>query len=322
MTLQIQETGTGGLPSRWGIPLDLMIIILWLVGVVLSIFLPSLNVTQARIFFTLPFMLFIPGYVLLAFIFPERSRIDLAERVALSIGLSVAINFGIGYALNFSPWGIGFGSVFSVLFTCIVILLILAYARRMTLPLDQRFVIPFHFWRVRKTLPKKSEFEHIFSWVFIFLVLAGCIAVILIIVFPATGERYTEFFILDRNRTASDYTTYIPAGTVSPMYIGVGNHEHQNLTYTIEIYQDQFEHNELLNASFIVRMDERGRFSVAVPEDETVLIPYNLSLTGSMYNRVDFLLFSQIVPDANITGMDRINASHRHLFLWLNQSQT
>src|SRR3990172_1992555 len=54
----------------------------------------------------LPFLLFLPGYTLIAAIFPRRGWPDAAERLALSAMVSLAVVALIGIALNYSPWGV------------------------------------------------------------------------------------------------------------------------------------------------------------------------------------------------------------------------
>lgn len=51
------------------------------------------------------FVLFLPGYVTVKILFPERELHDL-ERLAFSIGFSVAFAPLLGLLLNYSPWGI------------------------------------------------------------------------------------------------------------------------------------------------------------------------------------------------------------------------
>ncbi len=52
------------------------------------------------------FILFLPGAMLLAVLYPRGGEIDSLERLALSIGLSLAIVPLIGLILNYMPWGI------------------------------------------------------------------------------------------------------------------------------------------------------------------------------------------------------------------------
>ena len=56
-----------------------------------------------RIVLSLAFVLFFPGYTLIAALFPAKGRLDGIERVALSFGLSLAVVPLIGLALNFTP---------------------------------------------------------------------------------------------------------------------------------------------------------------------------------------------------------------------------
>ncbi len=58
-------------------------------------------------------VLFVPGYVLVAALFPGaiiegKPEIDWIERIALSFGLSIAVVPLLGLLLNFTPWGIRF----------------------------------------------------------------------------------------------------------------------------------------------------------------------------------------------------------------------
>ena len=88
-------------------PVDIIVCMLWS-----TILLPValLNVEGTlRIILGLPFILFIPGYILIFALFPGRKTdqgIDIIERIALSFGLSIAIVPLIGLGLNYTEWGI------------------------------------------------------------------------------------------------------------------------------------------------------------------------------------------------------------------------
>jgi uncharacterized membrane protein len=51
-------------------------------------------------------MLFLPGYALIATLFPRKGDLDGIERIALSFGLSIAITPLLGLGLNYTPFGI------------------------------------------------------------------------------------------------------------------------------------------------------------------------------------------------------------------------
>ena len=103
------------------IPKDLIVIAVWMLLAVLSIYVPFINETFIRVIFTVPVILFIPGYVLIAALFPEKTSIDGIERFALSVGLSIAVVPLIGLVLNYTPFGIRLNPIVIslVLFTLI-----------------------------------------------------------------------------------------------------------------------------------------------------------------------------------------------------------
>jgi hypothetical protein len=61
------------------------------------------------------FVLFLPGYVTVQALFPERKELDSIERVALTIGLSLALTPLIGLVLNYTPWGIRLNPIVTAL---------------------------------------------------------------------------------------------------------------------------------------------------------------------------------------------------------------
>jgi hypothetical protein len=64
-------------------------------------------------------------------------------------------------------------------------------------------------------------------------------------------------------------------------------------------------------------MDPLGQVSLTLAHNETTIIPYNISLYKTGYNRVEFLLFNENVPGPEVSGSDRINASYKDLHLWV-----
>ena len=80
--------------------------ILWLAVASGAIYLSLPETLPLRVVLALPLMLFIPGYCVIAALFPKDGDINLIERFVLSFGLSIAIVPLIGLGLNFTPWGI------------------------------------------------------------------------------------------------------------------------------------------------------------------------------------------------------------------------
>jgi len=302
-------------------PTDLKVILAWLVLAVAGIYLPFINTSPLRVVFALPVVLFIPGYCLIAALFPNKSDLDGIERTALSFGLSIAVVPLIGLGLNYTPWGIRLDPIVISLVIFTVSMLVIALFRRASLPPEERFSVPFgsivNNVRGEFFPDAGTRLDKVLSMVLLVAIVAAVGTTIYVIAVPKEGEKFTEFYILGEKKMAADYPDRLFTGTGYPMYIGIGNHEYRNVTYTVETYLAQVDFNEVTNSSTISRMDRLDNFNVALVHNSTEVIPYTLTAPSTGYNRVEFLLFNETVPAASVTGMDRINASYRDLHLWV-----
>nr|QNO53661.1 hypothetical protein DJFKIEJF_00025 [Methanosarcinales archaeon ANME-1 ERB6] len=71
--------------------LDLALVILFTLLCAPFVLIPPLNeISPIRIILGLPLVLFLPGYSLIATLFPRKDDLDGIERIALSFGLSIA----------------------------------------------------------------------------------------------------------------------------------------------------------------------------------------------------------------------------------------
>jgi uncharacterized membrane protein len=302
-------------------PADLKVAFVWLAATIFAIYLPVLNESPARIVLSLPVILFLPGYCLIAALFPKGSDIDLIERIALSFGLSIAVVPLMGLGLNFTPWGIRLDPLLVSLTVFTLVMILAAHYRRALLPSEERFRVPFSemavtLWNAISPAGA-SRADRLLSIVLVLAILLAVLSTVYVIVVPKEGERFTEFFILGEKQKAADYPDRISVGQNYPLYIGVGNHEYRNVTYTIETWGMVVESDDLTNTSRILAMDPIWRYSTTLAHNETADIPYNLSVEKTGYNRIEFLLFNETVPRDDVRSGDRINASYRDLHLWV-----
>jgi len=105
------------------------------------VLIPLLNETPIKIILGLPLVLFLPGYALIAALFPRKDDLDGIERIALSFGLSIATVPLLGLALNYTPFGIRLSPILIVLSVFTISLAMGAYARRSIIPEEDRFVV-------------------------------------------------------------------------------------------------------------------------------------------------------------------------------------
>ena len=302
-------------------PGDLIAVLVATIATILCVYVPVLNESFLRILFGVAMVLFIPGYALIAALFPARDDLDGIERVALSFGLSIAVAPLIGLALNYTPWGIRLDPILVSLSLFTLAMAAVAWYRRLLLPAEERFSVP-----AREMLaaawaelydPEASPLDRALSVLLVASIVVALATTAYVIAVPKEGEHFTEFYILGPGGKAADYPTDFAAGRSQTLIIGVGNHEYRDITYTIEALLLNQTFDTRTNTSTIHAVEPLDRFTLAVPHNETREVVWNFTVPSPGYNRIEFLLFNETVPDASVTGRDRINASYRDLHLWV-----
>jgi len=323
------------------LPADLAFVLLVTAATVLAVVTPVLNQTLLRAALSLPLMLFVPGYALVAALFPEagerpgdpdengtdpdsateRTGIDGMERVALSFGTSIAIVPVIGLLLNFTPFGIQLAPVVVSLSGFIVAITVLAARRRRQVPESDRLVVPYREWvrTVRTTLTEPdSRYDKALNVLVVVSVLLAASSVGYAVAFPKQGEAFTEFYLLteqdDGTLVADDYPTEFTTGEPRPIVVGIGNHEHERTRYSlvVKLQEVRFQNN-----STTVR-DERElrRLQTTVADEGTWQTQLDISptMTGERL-RLAFLLY-KTDPPADPT----LSNAYRETHLWVNVS--
>jgi uncharacterized membrane protein len=184
------------------IPLNLLVIVL----VAVIILFPS-NIL--RIILGLPFLLFFPGYTLVAALFTRKEGMSSIERVALSFGLSIAVVPLIGLILNYTAWGIKMESVLYSVASFVLITSIIAWLRRGRLPEPERFGIVF---QMRLPGWGGGSWDRGLSIVLTLTILGALGMLGYAIASPKIGERFTEFYIEGLGGKAADYPEELVVG--------------------------------------------------------------------------------------------------------------
>ena len=212
---------------------------LWLIDIltILLILIITFSPTSiARIILGLPFLLFFPGYILIAALFPRKGDLGGVERIALSFGLSIALVPLIGLILNYTPWGIRLYPILISLTMFVLAMSGVAWHRRKELAEHERFGVSFKIgfpsWR------GQSLADRVLS-VFLVLAIAGAIGVLgYVIATPKIGERFTEFYILGPQGKAENYPKELKVGEEGKVILGIVNHEQERMSYQVEVIID------------------------------------------------------------------------------------
>ena len=217
------------------IPLNVLVLLL----IVVIILLPS---NGLRIALGLPFLLFFPGYTLVAALFPKRESLEAIERMALSFGISIAVVSFIGLILNYTHWGIRLEPVLYSVTSFIFITSIVAWLRRKGLPKQERFGIEF---QLKAPGWGRGTLDRVLSIILVVAVLGALGMLGYVIATPKVGERFTEFYILGLSGKATDYPKEIRVGEEAKVIVGIVNHEHEMVTYRVEVNIDGVKNNEV-----------------------------------------------------------------------------
>jgi len=272
--------------------IDLVIIMLLTVSLI-----PLVIYTEGavRIIISLPFLLFFPGYTLIAALFLKKDSIGGIERMALSFGLSIAVVPLIGLILNY-VWEISLYPVLISITGFIFIMCIITCLRRRQLPPEQRlwpaitFKIPE--WKGRTRLDRSL------SVVLALSIIAAIGTLVYVVATPKVGEKFTEFYILGSGGMAQDYPNELTVGEDVELIIGIINHESVNTSYQvrIEIDGEQVEETKPVTLTNEQIWEESVTFTLTKTGDE---------------QKVEFLLY-------------RNNESESYLstHLWINGVET
>ena len=251
-------------------PKDLALVILLTLLCIPFVLITPLNETPIRIILGLPLVLFLPGYSLIAALFPRKDDLDAIERVALSFGLSIAIAPLLGLALNYTPFGIRLSPILIVLSVFTISLAIGAYVRRSSIPEEYRFVVDFRalFKSIKESFKTAdSKVDKILTIILIISIVLAIAMTVYVIITPKEGEKFTEFYVLGPNGTADDYPTNLKVGEKGEVIIGIVNHEYANVTYQLEMGLNgkgideksiELVHNETWESPFVFQSVEAG----------------------------------------------------------------
>ena len=195
------------------------------------LFLPD---NSLRICFGIPFILFLPGYSLIAALYPRKNDIDKTEGILWSIGLSIAIITLIGLCLNLIPPGISLIPVVISVTSFIFLMSVIAWYRRRSLKEYERYSVSISLssllkWRELTTLDRVL----LISLVVVVLWAAGVIGYKT--TNPVPEERITEFYVLNVEGNTFDYPYHLKIGEEGKVIIGITNSEHDEMTYRLEV---------------------------------------------------------------------------------------
>lgn len=259
----------------------------------LTIPLALLTGGPLRVAFAIPFIIFTPGYCLIAALYPRKDSLDAIERLALSFATSIAVVPLIGLVLNYTPWGIRMVPILLSVSAFVVAASCVAGVRRRRLTADERYHVALTLPAV--TLRTASRADRLLSVALAASIVFAVGTLIYVVATPRQGERFTEFYILGPGGMAEGYPTDLSVGEPADLILGVVNHEGEPVEYTVEVRLNgdagaatiatdpAVARQTAPHALVIGPLEEEGKWEQ--PITVTALIPDN-------NGKLEFLLFS------------------------------
>lgn len=229
----------------------------------------------------------------------SRNGIDGIERVALSFGLSIAIVPLLGLVLNFTPWGIRLPPIMVSVTGFTLIATGIAAVRRWQLPKAERFRVPYRDWyQTGKTevFEPDSRFDGVLNILLVFSIVLALGTVTFAVVVPPDGEQFSAIYLLTEDDgdelVASGYPTEFVQGESQDLVVGIDNHEHETVDYTVVALEQATETDG--NETVVTEEQELEQFETTLSHNESFHHDYSLEPTMTGENiRVVWLLFPQ-----------------------------
>ncbi|MDZ5810240.1 DUF1616 domain-containing protein [Halorubrum sp. AD140] len=330
-----------------GLPLDLLA-----VALVLLVTFASLSLDGGRSVRVIPgaiTLLFLPGYVTTAALFPRRTpespgrtrrpgsmsghaggpgsasgrttahgALGLRERAVLSVGLSVAVLPILALAIGQFTEGFSELVAFGTVAGYVVLVGIAAWGRRVAVPPTERLSLPIRAWRteVRDGFATGPTTDRVLTVALVASVLLAGGVFGFAAVNPADGETYTDFHLLTTDESgeyvSAGYPDQLERGETASLTWGLENREAEDTEYTVVVTLERVSQSgDDLRRIETTELD-RETTTVAAGETEHRTHEVRPTMMGEDL-RLSYYLFKGDAPDRATE-----EEAYRHLYIWVD----
>ena len=267
-----------------------------------------------RTLLTVPLIILLPGYALVAALFPDAHGTDTpddtastgitgAERFGLAVVMSVVLVPMAGFVVNYTT-GLYLRPLLLAVGGVTGFLALVGILRRLALPAERRHGLAIGTWlddsvgeflavtrrdlRVSPPLQPSTGGQQLLNVFFIvgLLTLTATVGYTAVTP-PRDDDPFTEFYLLTQNESgdyvAEDFPREFQQGESRQLYVAIGNEEGQRMPYTV-----------------VMQLDGReiDRFSTRIDDGRTQRVEATVTpqQTGDRL-RLSFLLYRGAVPD-------------------------
>ena len=321
--------------SRWrtSLPLDVLTIGVLAVFIGLS---PAGNVDALHVAIGLGFVLFAPGYVLLAALFPAHPQastdadpfpatgLGWGERAALSVGASVALVPLVTLVMEFVNAPFTAASMRLWLVGIVLVLGVVAVARRYALAPEERLVVPLTAWFgsvYDDTVGASNRRDAVLNVALAASVLLALASVGFAVADAEQSDPYTGVALLSENDTgelvAANHPTNYARGETHTYVARVKNKQLEARSFTL-VTELQRVRSTGDRSATVVESEVVSRESVELAANESgdVDVSVTPSLVGDDLRLVTFLYEGDAPADPSM------GSASEYVFLWVDVAPT
>ena len=342
----MSKSQTDGVWHRWTpssatLPVDAVAVVAFLVAANGVLYSPFVAGTAVRALVGFPLLFFVPGYAVVASLFPGcettgssrldwrvvgdgrgstlRDRgVDWRERLALSFGTSVALLPLVALGLSLAGFVYSLGVVSATLSGVTVLGMTVAVVRRNRLPARQRFQVPYRQWASTiddGVFGRDSTLDAALNVALAVVVLVSVAGVGYAVATPNHGESYTSATLLTENAsgelTASDYPDTLDQSGES-LVVRLENHEGATTDYTVV---GQLQHVRQRDGSTtVVRRGEVFRASPTVEAGQA----WSQAHTVEPVLAGEDLRLVYYVYEGDAPATPSTETAYRHVHVWVD----
>jgi uncharacterized membrane protein len=279
------------LPADAGVPGDLVAVGGFLLLAVLVQFLAPSGAVFLRALVGLPLLFFVPGYAVVAALFPGRRRsagrgrealarrlttrrdrgIDSAERLALAFGTSVALLAPLGLVISVAGLPYTTGTVVATMSAFTAVVLVLAVVSRNRLPQTERYQIGGGgATGVRDGLFGEGGVDAVLNVALALVVMLSVVGVGYAVIVPNGGDSFTTATLVTADGqggyVAADYPDTIGEDG-APLTVQLENSEGTTTSYTVVAELQRVEQSG--DALTVLQETELTRMQATLSPGET-----------------------------------------------------
>ena len=320
-----------------GFPLDAPLIVLYVAAMAALVLSTPAGVPgPLRVLAGLPLLLFLPGYVLLAVLYPgqwrdatteagtgrpsvlDREGLTWGERAAISFAASLALLPMLAVVLSVARLPLDPVPITLSLGAVTVLGAVVGALRRLQLPPSRRFRLPLHRWWTeirRGTVEAPSTGDALLNVLLVLALVGALTGLAYGLAAPPSGPGYTEPALLteqDGELVTGNYTTEFAPGESAPMVFSVENQEGGERSYTTVVVLERVRGS---GENFtVVEREELTRLSMTVADGEIARERHTVSPTMRGEDlRLSYYLYVGDAPDSVSDAR-----ADKHLYIWVS----